>query len=77
MIPAKKKLFGPAHTPLEVIGQFQGNLEYHGRESKQIVYVVKDLKTNLQSNVSYPDFRYPEMSVNPIASFREKNCGNM
>ena len=47
MIPARKKLFGPARTPLEVMGQFQGDLKYHGKESKQTVYVVKGLKTNL------------------------------
>ena len=37
MIPARKKLFGPARTPLEVMGQFQGDLKYHGKESKQTV----------------------------------------
>ena len=47
MIPARKKLFGPARTPLEVMGQFQGDLKYHGKESKQTVYVVNGLKTNL------------------------------
>ena len=47
VIPARKKLFGPARTPLEVMGQFQGDMKYHGKESKQTVYVVKGLKTNL------------------------------
>ena len=66
MIPARKKLFGPARTPLEVMGQFQGDLKYHGKESKQTVYVVKGLKTNL--------FGLPAiMDLNLVALIGETN----
>ena len=43
----RKKLFGPAHVALEVMGQFDGMLVFQGKTSKQAVYVVKNLKTNL------------------------------
>ena len=42
-----KALYGPAHTPLKVIGQFTGNFRYNNTHCKLYVYVVKDLKTNL------------------------------
>ena len=42
-----KALYGPAHTPLKVIGQFTGNFTYNNTHCKLHVYVVKDLKTNL------------------------------
>ena len=44
-----KALYGPAHTPLKVIGQFTGNFtgnfRYNNTHCKLHVYVVKDLKT--------------------------------
>ena len=43
----KKTLYGPARTPLKVIGQLEGELSHQGKTTNQPVYVVKDLKTNL------------------------------
>ena len=43
----KKTLYGPARTPLKVIGQLEGELSHQGKATNQPVYVVKDLKTNL------------------------------
>ena len=40
-------LYGPSRTPLQVMGQFQGKLEYNGKETIQSVYVVNYLKRNL------------------------------
>ena len=43
----QKMLHGPSQTPLQVTGQFQGKLEYKGKETLQSVYVVNHLKRNL------------------------------
>ena len=43
----QKMLYGPSQTPLQVTGQFQGKLEYNGKETLQSVYVVNHLKRNL------------------------------
>ena len=43
----KKTLCGPARTPLEVVGQLEGQLSYQGKTTNQPVYVVKGLKINL------------------------------
>ena len=43
----KKTLYGPARTPLRVIGQLEGELSHRGKATKQPVYVVEGLKTNL------------------------------
>ena len=42
-----KKLYGPSHEPLSVVGQFMAELKHKGRHSKQIVFIVKGLKDNL------------------------------
>ena len=42
-----KALYGPAKTPLNVIGQFTGSFRYNNACCKLHVYVVKDLNTNL------------------------------
>ena len=43
----KKMLYCPARTLLKVIGQFEGELFYRGKTTKQNVYVVNGLRTNL------------------------------
>ncbi|KAL5503067.1 hypothetical protein EMCRGX_G009958, partial [Ephydatia muelleri] len=43
----KKMLYGPARTLLKVIGQFEGELFYRGKTTRQKVYVVNGLRTNL------------------------------
>ena len=43
----KKMLYGPARTLLKVIGQFEGELFYRGKTTRQNVYVVNGLRTNL------------------------------
>ena len=43
----QKILYGPSQTYLKVIGQFQGKLQYKGKETLQSVYVVGHLKRNL------------------------------
>lgn len=40
-------LSGPSQQPLEVLGQFVGTLTHNSNVSKQKVFVVKHLKTNL------------------------------
>jgi len=42
-----RNLYGPAMSPLKVIGQFTANLGCKHTSCKQIVFVVKDLKQNL------------------------------
>eukprot|EP00731_Ephydatia_muelleri_P002769 Em0001g2769a len=42
-----KKLYGPSHEPLSVVGQFIAEFKYKERFSKQTVFVVKGLKDNL------------------------------
>lgn len=42
-----KKLYGPSHEPLSVVGQFKAELKYKERCSKQMVFIVKGLKDNL------------------------------
>jgi len=44
---SEKKLLGPAGTALSICGQFQADLVYKTTHSKQLVYVVQSLKTNL------------------------------
>ena len=43
----QKRLYRPSQTPLQVTGQFQGRLEYKGKETLQCIYVVNHLKRNL------------------------------
>ena len=38
-----KKLYGPSHEPLSVVGQFIAEFKYKERSSKQTVFVVKGL----------------------------------
>lgn len=40
-------LNGPAHQPLDVMGQFTGWLRYGKQSTRQNVHVVKGLKTNI------------------------------
>ena len=42
-----KALYGPAKTPLNVLGMFTGTFKNKNASCKLHVYVVKDLKTNL------------------------------
>ena len=42
-----KALYGPAKTPLKVLGMFTGTFKNNTASCKLHVYVVKDLKTNL------------------------------
>ena len=42
-----KKLYGPSHEPLSVVGQFIAEFKYKERFSKQTVFVVKGLKDHL------------------------------
>lgn len=42
-----KKLYGPSHEPLSVVGQFMAELKHKERSSKQMVFIVKGLKDNL------------------------------
>ena len=44
---ANKVLFGPDRSNLDVVGQFTGTLAHRERKSKQTVFVVRGLKTNL------------------------------
>ena len=37
----RKRLFGPGQSALNVLGEFQGELLYEGRSSRQAIYVVK------------------------------------
>ena len=43
----KKSLYGPAHQPLQITGQFYGRLSHRGKSFKGEIFVVKGLKTNL------------------------------
>ena len=40
-------LYGPSQQPLEIVGQFIGNFSYNRKSTKQPVFVVRGLKTNL------------------------------
>ena len=42
-----KTLYGPAHEPLPVVGQFFGVLASKGTSVKQTIYIIKDLKNCL------------------------------
>ena len=44
---ASRILLGPARQKLEVLGQFDGHFLCNGETCKQVVFVVKGLKTNL------------------------------
>ena len=47
LIPPGKVLNGPSGSTLQVSGEFEGTIQYRDRQSKQTVYVVRNLKTNL------------------------------
>ena len=47
LTPPGKQLYGPAHNTIDVLGKFDGILSYQGEDSNQIIYVVKELRTNL------------------------------
>ena len=40
-------LYGPGRHPIQVVGQFTETLQYKQRSTRQTVFVVKGLKTNL------------------------------
>ena len=40
-------LYGPAHEPLPIVGQFDGVLAYKSTSVKQTIYVMTDLKNCL------------------------------
>ncbi len=42
-----KVLYGPSHQSLKVLGQLTGTLKHQDHSSTQIVFAVRDLKTNL------------------------------
>lgn len=42
-----KILYGPSRQPLKVLGQLTARLDHKGKSSRQKVYVVEGLKTNL------------------------------
>ena len=44
---ADRKLLGPSTQPLEVLGTFKGYITNNQRKSKEGIYVVRGLKTNL------------------------------
>ena len=45
--PPSKALFGPAHQKLDVMGEFTGQLKHGRRYTRQKVYVIPGLETNL------------------------------
>ena len=47
LLKSAKVLCGPNNQPLKVIGQATVQLTYNGKTSKQIIYVIKDLKNIL------------------------------
>ena len=49
LVKPTKTLYGPGHNPLEVLGQLTKTLSYKQRSSKQRVFVVRGLKSNLLS----------------------------
>ena len=38
-----RKLYGPSQQPLEVKGQFKGELEHKGKKTSQPIFVIKGL----------------------------------
>ena len=65
-----KTLYGPAHSPLKVLGQFEGELSHHGKTTKQIVYVVKGLGSNL---LGFPAI----MSLGLVKHLKDGHCGKV
>ena len=47
LTPPEKILYGPSRQPLQVIGQFIGEISYKGKSINHPVFVVAGLKTNL------------------------------
>ena len=45
--PTSKILYGPSHHTLKTIGQFRGKVKYGEKQSEQLIFVVRGLKTNL------------------------------
>jgi len=46
-VKTTKRLYGPAMSPLTVLGQFTASLTSRHVSCKQNIFVVKDLKRNL------------------------------
>ena len=42
-----RKLYGPSQQPLEVMGQFKGELEHKRKKTSQPIFVIKGLQRNL------------------------------
>ena len=42
-----KNLYGPAHSALHVLDQFEGELSHQGKTTKQNIYVIKGLRSDL------------------------------
>ena len=45
--PSTKKLHGPDHSPLEVVGQATVRLAYKGKQCTQAIFVLRKVKHNL------------------------------
>lgn len=45
--PPVKRLCGPSHQPLNVLGKFSGTLSCNDKSSTHTIYVLRNLKTNL------------------------------
>ena len=45
--PTSKILYGPSYHTLKTIGQFMGKVKYGKKQSEQLIFVVRGLKTNL------------------------------
>ena len=45
--PTSKILYGPSQHTHKTIGQFMGKVKYGGKQSEQLIFVVRGLKTNL------------------------------
>ena len=64
-----KVLYGPARTALNVLGQFEGELSYQGKSTKQTIYLVKGLRSNL---LGFPAI----MSLRLLAGIEETVVGD-
>ena len=45
---SERVLYGPSRQPLNTVGEFGGTIAHRGKTSKQRVFVVEGLKTNLR-----------------------------
>lgn len=62
--PTNKKLYGPNHQRLDVVGKLRVKLKYHNRESVEDIYYVRDLSYPLLGRPAIENLKMIKLVLN-------------